>query len=125
MEKTEKMKIYISGKITGLQPEEAKKNFTEVAGILEENGHETVNPMLVSEAAQGMSWETYMGIAYAILHDESIDAVYMMWDWKNSMGACIEWGWAQAAGIPVLYQNPADRIRFGRREERRSGGRRG
>ena len=116
-ERPEKMKIYISGKITGLKPEEANRNFMEADRALREKGHKTVNPLMIAATIQDMDWKTFMGIAYAVIHDESIDAVYMLRNWKDSMGACIEWGWAQAAGIPVLYQDPADRNRFGRKED--------
>ena len=103
-----RMRIYISGKITGLPPEEALDNFMKAERKIREKGYDTINPMVVVAPVPGMEWKTYMGIAYAILHDKSIDAVYMLRNWKRSKGACIEWGWAKAAGIQVFYQDPVD-----------------
>ena len=39
------MKIYISGKITGLPLEETRRKFADAQALLEEIGFEVVNPM--------------------------------------------------------------------------------
>ena len=111
-----KMRIYISGKITGLPPEEVLENFMKADRMIRKKGYDTVNPIIVVDPLSDMEWRTYMGIAYAIIHDKSIDAIYMLRNWKRSKGACMEWGWAKAAGIHVYYQDPADYRRFERLE---------
>lgn len=48
--KTTKMKIYISGKITGYEPTEAKDKFKRSEKKLTNKGHKAVNPFKVSQA---------------------------------------------------------------------------
>lgn len=108
MENKEKMRIYISGKITGLPLLEAEYLFDEAETMIRKKGHDVINPMKTAGTVPGMEWKSYMGIAYAVLHDRSVDAIYMLRNWKKSKGAIMEWGWAKAGGIPVFYQDPAD-----------------
>jgi hypothetical protein len=51
------MKIYISGKITGLVYEDALRMFAEAEKTLEDLGHEPVNPMRKVSEQQGLSWQ--------------------------------------------------------------------
>ena len=110
----EHMKIYISGKITGLPILEAQEIFEKAVIDIRKRGHIAVSPSWISGILPGMDWTTYMTIAYGIIHDPSVEAVYMLKNWKESRGAIIEWGWAQARGLPVFYQNPADYIKYER-----------
>ena len=112
-----KARIYISGKITGLPQGVAENKFESAEHRIVKAGHEAINPMKAAGVIQGLEWRTYMGIAYALLHDKSVDAIYMLDNWWYSKGACIEWGWAKVAGIRVFYQNPKDRSRFKDRSE--------
>ncbi|MBR3231394.1 MAG: DUF4406 domain-containing protein [Lachnospiraceae bacterium] len=107
------MKIYISGPISGLDPEKVRETFGWARGIIDRAGHIAVNP---TDLPQGFTWETYMQIAGAIIGSGEIDAVYMMSGWKRSRGAVIEWTMARAMRIPAIYQDAADRRLWG--EER-------
>lgn len=100
------MKIYISGQITGLKEGEAVNNFARACIEMEARGHDTVNPLVMGACFPGMDWKTYMTIAYGIINDPSVNAIYMLQNWTESTGAIMEWSWAQARGIPILYQEP-------------------
>lgn len=96
------MKIYISGKISGLPFDEVKVKFKKAEQYLQSLGHTTVNP-----AENGLDfnapWETHM------LHDISLvmpcDAIYLLEDWIDSRGAMIEKLVAELAGIKILFQS--------------------
>lgn len=107
------MRIYISGKITGLPKSKVFRNFGEAHSKLCIRGYDVVDPVAISEHVPGMDWKTYMTIAYGILHDPSMDAIYMLKNWTESIGAIIEWTWAQARGLPVLYEDPSHRRKYG------------
>ena len=102
----EKMRIYVSGKITGLPLLQADMKFKCAEDAIRRAGHVPVNPMAIGAVVPGLDWKSYMTIAYGILQDPSIDAIYMLEDWKESKGSVIEWAWAQSRGIEVLYQDP-------------------
>lgn len=107
------MRIYISGKITGLTKTEAWYNFDEARRRLRWIGHDVINPMFIGAYIPGMDWKAYMTIAYGVLHDPSMDAIYMLKNWTESIGAVIEWTWAQARGLPVIYEDPRHRRKYG------------
>lgn len=109
------MRIYISGRITGLTKREASRNFGEAHRKLIIKGNEVISPMAIGACIPGLDWKAYMTIAYGIINDPSMDAIYMLKNWTESAGAIIEWGWAQARGLPVLYEDPAHYRKYGRR----------
>ena len=111
------MRIYISGRITGLKAAETWANFGKANRRLQRVGHKVIDPTIMSACASGLDWKAYMTIAYGILHDPSVDAIYMLANWTESTGAIIEWGWAQARGLPILYEDPAHYKKYGRRAQ--------
>lgn len=84
------MRIYISGKITG--DENYKQKFAEAEKILEEQGHEVINPARVAEALPELTYQQYLDIDYLLI--EYCDAIYMLEDWIESKGARAEYGLA-------------------------------
>jgi len=95
------MRIYISGKITGLDPKIAKANFDAIEWALRHYGHDVFNPL--QKNPEGLTWEQYMVRDIKILL--SCDAIYMMNNWQDSKGAVIEHSVAQRAGLKIYYQN--------------------
>lgn len=83
------MKIYISGKITGLPLEETRRKFADAQALLEEIGFEVVNPM-EKGLSPDATWEQHMVKDFELLL--SCDAIYMMDNWIGSKGASIEYG---------------------------------
>jgi hypothetical protein len=94
-ESNKKMKLYISGKITGDNDYRRKFIF---AGIdLCAAGYNAVNPVLYVKP--GTDWNAAMRTALKIMLD--CDGVALLSDWLESKGAKIEAGFARELGIPV------------------------
>lgn len=81
-----KNKIYIAGKITGME-KEAKAIFDEVENQLKAIGYETVNPMKLPHQ-HDKSWASYM--RECLLALKECDEIYMIKNWNNSKGAKVE-----------------------------------
>ncbi len=108
------MKIYISGKISGLDPEEVDKKFKRVQTGLENGGFEAVNPVSVFPQGIPLSWEEYMVSDIEMLFN--CDAVYMLSDWEESRGARIEHFIAKECGKTMFYEKtnkPANTCKCG------------
>lgn len=107
------MRIYISGPISGKDPEETREAFGRVADLIRETGNVPVNPREINGWA--LSWGAYMQIGFDVIRSGEIDLVYMLRGWEESHGACLERYFAMLQGIPVTYQSAEDREKFGRR----------
>ena len=95
------MKIYISGKITGMEAE-ARELFNLAEAELRFRGFDPVNPMALNHEHDG-SWHSYMRQDVKALCD--CDAIYMLTNWADSKGAIIEHTIAMHLGISVLYES--------------------
>jgi hypothetical protein len=96
------MRVYISGKITGLPLEEAEKNFSDAEKQIIKDGHIPVNPMKIKPYDPSLTWEDYM-----IANLEELfkcDAIYMIDGWIESRGARIEKCIAFERDIPIYYK---------------------
>lgn len=94
-------KIYISGKITGDILYKAK--FKTAAEYLKAKGHEVINPAeTVLPNSKLATWEDYMLVSFAFL--DKADEIYMLNDWKESPGACAEYGFAIAKGMKIRQE---------------------
>ena len=96
------MKVYISGKITGLQLDEAFKIFEKAELIISANGYIPVNPMKVNSHTEGKTWEDYMIEDIRVLF--GCDAVYMLNNWEQSTGARIEYQIAKELGMKIILE---------------------
>jgi hypothetical protein len=96
------MKIYISGKISGLSVEEVREKFAKAETHLKELGHEVINP-LKNGLPEGEVWEKYMVADIALLF--ACEAIYLLPDWMDSRGAMIEKCIAQAIELKILYES--------------------
>lgn len=103
-------KIYLSGKISGLDEVEVKMKFRMAEKLLHRAGIETVNPYeigLPDEArwlAEGLDdkerWTRHMERDLDLLRGSS--GIYMLDNWWYSTGAIIEIKEALACGLPVF-----------------------
>ena len=106
--------IYLSGPITGRNLLEVKNHFFDVAVGLRRQAarisDEKVEVYDPSELAdQNLTWDTYMMIARAVIHDPNISAICLMKGWENSKGCFMEAMWAKALGLPIIYEAGAMR----------------
>lgn len=90
-------KIYIAGKITG---SDNYKEIFEAAEIdLKERGFTPMNP---SRLNGGFEHEEYMHICYAMI--DVCDSVYMLKDWRSSIGALMEYKYARQTHKDILRE---------------------
>lgn len=94
------MKVYISGKISGLDFEEVKKRFLEAEEFLESLGIQAVNPLKNGLSVED-TWIKHLCRDIELLYECS--HIYMMDGWQESTGACIEYDFAIRTGKTVLF----------------------
>jgi len=96
-----KNRIYISGGITGIQ--DYMERFAKVQEELEEQGYSVINPaLIISKMPEDMTYEEIMKIAFAML--DTADIIYMMKDWKESLGANREYGYALGTDKTIIFE---------------------
>ncbi|MDO4728392.1 MAG: DUF4406 domain-containing protein [Bacteroidota bacterium] len=96
------MKIYISGKISGLDIEQAQKNFDNAEQLISAIGLTPVNP-LKNGLTLPHSWEQHLLKDIENLMD--CDGILMLENWLDSKGARIENNIANEMGKVVLYES--------------------
>lgn len=95
------MKIYISGKISGLPLEEARTKFDKAETYLKGQGYEVVNP-IKNGIPYNASWEVHIAIDILLLI--GCQAIYLLPDWVYSKGATLEKKIAEFTGKEIIYQ---------------------
>ena len=95
-----KIKIYISGKISGIE-DSAYDIFEKAEIFLIKSGYKVVNPMKLPHD-HDKSWESYMKEDLKALMD--CDEIFMLENWETSRGAEIEYDLASELGIKISYQ---------------------
>lgn len=101
------MKVYISGMITGLSLDVARKRFEDAETILKKKGYTTVNPFNNGLDASA-EWDAHMKVDIKMLLD--CDCIYMLDGWENSRGAMTEHYIAQTLGMGVVYEPKKKRV---------------
>ena len=109
------MRLYLSGKITGLEESDSRKNFTD-AGIEFARHHQMsfyrisksnylhlINPFSISDKLP-VKWY-WIIMACDILALLTCDSILMLNNWKTSRGAKIELAIAILTGKRVFFQN--------------------
>lgn len=96
------MKIYISGKMTGL-PDLGREHFNQAAAALQDRGHVVLNPAALPI---GMDKADYMPICLAMLG--AADAIYMLDGWGSSRGANLEIQYAMYQGKETFFEGNID-----------------
>jgi len=102
-----RQKIYISGQISGLEPEDAESTFNKMEKTLRAQGYSVVNPTRLGVSdVSGRGWDYYMKKGITLLMD--CDAIYMLQSWTNSRGAWIEWKLAFDLGMKIYLESDGD-----------------
>ncbi|MGI6078045.1 MAG: DUF4406 domain-containing protein [Bacteroidales bacterium] len=92
------MKVYIAGKVTGIERQVVENNFARAEKFLKTKGYEVVNPLKIVDP--DLSWQDAMDVCLAEL--ETCDAIYMLGDWQDSLGAKMEAELAEKNGLLFL-----------------------
>lgn len=95
------MRIYISGKITGLNYADVLKKFNDAQDLLESLGFEVINP-LNNGLSQSHSWRQHIVRDIEMLLP--CEAIYMLDNWIDSIGAGIEYDIALRTGKDVWFE---------------------
>lgn len=97
----EKIRVYISGAITG-NPD-FKKQFAEAEAKLKLEGFEVVNPSKMNDVMpENATWGEYMDITLSLL--KICDVIYMLEGWEKSKGANVEYNYASGVGMGITFQ---------------------
>lgn len=106
-----KIKIYISGQITGLSPEAYTANFAQAEEALSAKGFEVVNPVTLFvdpesiDPKKNTPAEIYRAHLRADLAElVTCEAIYMLPNWQSSEGATLEREVAKQLGLYIHYE---------------------
>jgi len=94
-------RIYISGKITGLE-NEASALFAQAEKEVLAMGFTPVNPMGLDHK-HDLTWQSFMRQDVKALCD--CDGIYMLSNWRESNGAKIELAVANHLELDVMHQH--------------------
>ena len=100
------MKIYVAGKISGLEKKDIDEKFEKAKADLISKGHSVFIPSVLP-AYDDVPHEDYMHVCYAMI--DICDAVYMLSDWQQSKGAKLERIYATTKGKVILYEDESTR----------------
>lgn len=96
MNQPRKIKVFISGPMTGL-PDFNRGAFFDTADVLFSHGHIVLNPAVFPD---GLEHGDYMKICLPMI--DAAEAVIMLPGWEKSKGANMEYQYAQIKRLPVF-----------------------
>lgn len=91
-------KVFISGKVSGMDYLRAYQKFAEADRLLSQMGYSTVNPMKICK--KHWSWLRCMIVCLWKL--TWCDKIYQLDNWRSSKGARIEYRWAKLLKKEVI-----------------------
>lgn len=104
------MKIYISGKINGV--DNYLENFEKAENFLAKQGFTVVNPAKVmKELPDDTPRQCYMELSLKML--KYCDAIYMLRNWQYSEGANEERDYAIATNKDIVYEAEGEETLWG------------
>lgn len=102
-------RVYISGKIAGLDEQATRGRFKDYQEELKGKGYDVVNPFELCDEVKRkfnrdiIGWGEMMRIDLKAL--EECDAIFMLDGWTDSPGARIEHEFAISIGLLVIYED--------------------
>jgi len=93
-------KIYISGKISGIEAK-APTIFKKAEDVLISQGWEPINPMTIQHK-ENSNWVDFMKNDIKALFD--CDSIFMLKNWKRSKGARLELNIAKKLQMNVIFE---------------------
>ena len=97
------MRVFISGKVTGLPRDQVKRNFERGKSLLLNNTYDFISPLdLVPEGATNRE---AMAILLPVLASENCDGILLLNDSKFSEGSQIELKVAQYCGLNIYFED--------------------
>ena len=99
------MTIYLSGKITGINPEHYEKKFQEAEDYLKSKGYDVYNPVKVfrHKHLEMVSREEAMRVLVSDML--KCNAIYMLNDWQSSEGCVQELSVARLLKLDIHFQH--------------------
>lgn len=103
MKKIEISKVYIAGPMTGHENlnRDAFEQAAEELNMMGYSEDDIVNPASFPFTEAG-DYSVIINLCLGALRE--CDAIYMLSGWEKSTGACIEYGYARAKGMRIMYQ---------------------
>lgn len=98
------MKVYIVGKISGLEYQLVCKKFAKAEREIEKKGWVPINP--TKFIPEKTPWNKAMKIAILLLLQA--DAIYLLPDWMDSKGGFLEFEIAYNLGLKIFESNAVD-----------------
>lgn len=108
--------VYLSGRITG--NDNYKDEFACAEKFLVRQGYIVLNPALLDEVVEGLTYEQIMQICYRCV--DVSDIIFMVSGWHKSRGANAELAYAKSLGKKVMYQDYFAPFRKGAENENRN-----
>lgn len=99
-------KVYICGKVSGLQRSDVELKFNNAETLLKFNHYEPVNP--IRFVKENTTWDKAMKICISKLMD--CEYIYLLDDFTDSMGAWIEYDLSRRVNIKQLKKEYLCRI---------------
>jgi hypothetical protein len=101
-------KVYLIGKVTGLDYRKTVKKFAEAEFRLRILGYEVVNPMKIIRNPT-VKWSLAMRVCISTML-EDCDAIYLLPDWKLSIGAKLEYEVANQLQFYLVTEDEIERL---------------
>ena len=99
------MKIYLSGKITGLDKEVYTRQFERAENFYKTSGFDVINPVKIGEEIlkqnPSATWEDFMQKDLEAL--KTCTHIALLEGWEESKGAKMEKAEAEKLGLEIMY----------------------
>lgn len=102
------MKVYVAGKITGLDRSATVEKFNAAARILTDMSFDVLVPTVLP-VLEELSYMDYLHICFAMI--DVCDAVVFLPDWEQSQGAKLERDYARRSNKKIWYYSELTSIK--------------